>query len=160
MSVKTWLDKIGDDIVTDFKKVEPAVEKDVEEVGTAAEPFITIFDPALLPLIQTTLSTIALAQAAGTAAAAGASTNTAKLTAVVSTITPIATTALANSGVSVNTTSVTNFVSALVAAVDAFAVIPVPASAISATPVVAAVPVVTATPEVTTAAIIDGGKAV
>jgi protein-disulfide isomerase-like protein with CxxC motif len=143
MSVITWLDKIGTDIKNDFAKVEPVAEEAVEIAGKIATPFISIYAPALLPAVQTALTAIATAQAAGVTAAGTQTTGPAKLAAVVSTIDPIIQQAFLAEGYNINTTS---FVNALVAALDTISVADTPAAPVAPS----------ATPAVSTAKLIPG----
>jgi len=137
MALPTWLDKIGTDIKDVFVKAEPVVETVVEDAGKLATPFIALYAPALLPVVESTLSAIASAQAAGNLAAAGAATGPAKLAAVLGAITPIATQLLASEGITADTAQFTAFVNALVAAVNAFDAPATPA--VTPAPVAAAV---------------------
>lgn len=119
MSFISWLDNIGTSIVNDFKKAEPVIEKVAVDVGEAATPFIALYAPGLVPLVNSTLSAIINAQAAGVAAAQNTpGTDAAKFASVLSTISPIATAYLAQNGIVANTTQITAFINALVAAVD------------------------------------------
>lgn len=122
MTLITWLDKIGTDIKDDFVKSEPVAEAVVEDAGKLATPFIAAYAPSLLPLVQSTLSAIASAQAAGLQAAAGQSTDQAKLAAVLGAVTPIGTQLLASEGITATSAQFSTFISALVTAVNAFEV--------------------------------------
>jgi hypothetical protein len=122
MSAITWLDKIGTDIKNDFVKAEPVAEAVVEDAGKLATPFISVYAPSLLPLVQSALSAIASAQAAGLDAAAGQSTDQAKLAAVLGAVTPIGTQLLASEGITATSAQFSTFIGALVTAVKAFEV--------------------------------------
>lgn len=152
MSVISWLDKIGTDIANDFKKAEPVIEKAVVDVGEAATPFIALYAPGLVPLVNSTLTAIINAQAAGVAAAQNTSgTDAAKFAAVLSTISPIATAYLSQNGIVVNTSQITAFINALVAAIDA---LPAPTTSAPVTTVTATTP----GSSTTTAVRVDGTK--
>lgn len=155
MSVISWLDHIGTAIANDFKKAEPVIEKTVVEAGEAASPFIALYAPGLMPLVSSTLTAIANAQAAGVAAAQNTpGTDAAKFSAVLSTIAPLATAYLSQNSIVANTAEITAFINALVDAINA---LPAPSTPAPVTPVTIN-GATTISPQTASVVRIDGAK--
>lgn len=126
---KSFLDKLGEW----FKdKFDPTAAK-VLQVGTVAAeiaaPVIDVAVPGIAGLYNTTLQLAIQAQAVGQQAAASASTGPAKLSAVVSALTPIAIPYLKSLGVSNPTQAqIEAYVNSVVAGLKVFEVVTTPQS--------------------------------
>jgi hypothetical protein len=117
MSVKTFLEKAGEDILKVITFGEAAAK--------AAEPIIAVTNPALASLIDSAVNAVQLAQASTVSAEAAApgSTDTQKLAIAVAAIGPQAELFAKSLGASAATVEQkTAFINAIVAALNAFEV--------------------------------------
>jgi hypothetical protein len=143
----TWLQKIGQDIVSVFKKAEPIIQV----AQNVAKPFEDVYAPGLSSVIQLTLNKIVDAEALAAAAGVQNGSGAVKLAYVTSSIIPQIAPILATMGVqSVSSTQYNNFVSALVAAMNAFTTTSGPAASGSGSTVGIVAPNPSQTPPATT----------
>lgn len=128
----TVLEKVGHDIVSVFEKAAPVVE----ELQTIATPFENLYAPGLSQVINIAMQQIMNAEALGVKAANTTGSDQVKLASVISAIAPQVAPILAGIGVqSVSSTQYTNFVNALVAAMNAFETTTPSTTTTTATPV-------------------------
>lgn len=113
------------DIGNGLKKFFGAAEK----VAVAAEPIIDIAFPGVAPLYNATVNEVAAAETAAIAAGAQSGSGEQKLAAVVAAITPTFTAYAQANNIPVNATTITAWVNAVVASLNA---IPSPTSTTAA----------------------------
>lgn len=143
MSLGTWLEKAGSDLLNVFKKAAPVVQ----EIQTIATPFENIYAPGLSQVINLGLTEIIQAEALAAAAGQANGSGETKLAAVIAALAPQIAPTLAAIGVTNPTsTQYTNFINALVAAANAFEITTVPITATVSVPPTVAVPTVAVLP--------------
>lgn len=117
MSVGTWLEKAGDDVLNFFKKAAPVVQA----IQTIATPFENIYAPGLASVINIGLTEIIQAEALAAAAGQTSGSGEVKLAAVTAALAPQIGPMLAALGINNPTTAqYTQFINGLVAAANAF----------------------------------------
>jgi hypothetical protein len=126
MSLLTFLDKLGADIVKVFTFAE--------HTAAAAEPFINVAFPTIAPLFDATLAAVQTSQAIAVLAGKASGSGPQKLALAISNITPVADAFFAAQGIKADNAVIEKWVNAFVALMQTIPA-PVDAPATSTTTV-------------------------
>jgi altronate dehydratase len=118
MSFKSWLDKVGEDVEKDFEAALPWLQK--------AGGIVTVFDPSLGALFNTTVNIVATVEQKWAALGKQTGTGTQKLADAVQIGEPVIAQGLKLAGQDSSTAGVTNYINSVVAVLNG---IPAPKAA-------------------------------